>query len=173
MHYSVPYEYIKHKVDIRITRKVIEIFYKSCRIASHPRLSGKIGQYQTIPEHMPAKHQLYQEWNAERFTSWAKQIGEHTETVVKAILNKSKVEQQGYRSCMWLIKAADKYSSQRLENACQRALSFTPSPSYKNVQAILKSGFDKIGPKKEVDSTVTPSEYAISRGPEYYGRISE
>ena len=30
MNYSVPYEYIKHKVDVRITRNVIEVFYNSC-----------------------------------------------------------------------------------------------------------------------------------------------
>ena len=66
-----------------------------------------------------------------------------TETVVKAILANGKVEQQGYRSCMALLKVADKYSAQRLENACHRALSFTPSPSYKNVLAILKSGSSK------------------------------
>ena len=173
MNYSVPYEYIKHKVDIRITRKVIEVFYKSCRIASHPRLSGHPGQYQTVPEHMPAKHQLYQEWNADRFTSWAKHIGEHTEVVVKAILANGKVEQQGYRSCMALLKAADKYSAQRLENACQRALSFTPSPSYKNVLAILKSGSDKMGPKERNELHMTSSEFAISRGSEYYGRMDK
>lgn len=28
MHYSVPYEYIKHKVDVRITKGVIEVFYR-------------------------------------------------------------------------------------------------------------------------------------------------
>lgn len=173
MHYSVPYEYIKYKVDIRITRRVIEVFYKSCRIASHPRLSGHPGQYQTVPEHMPAKHQLYQEWNAARFTSWAKHIGEHTELVVKAILTNGKVEQQGYRSCMALLKAADKYSANRLENACQRALSFTLSPSYKNVLAILKSGSDKMGPKEDKDHHMGSSEFAISRGSEYYGRIDK
>jgi transposase len=170
MNYSVPYEYIKHKVDIRITSKVIEVYYKSCRIASHPRLSGSPGQYLTIPEHMPAKHQQYQEWNADRFILWAKHIGEHTELVVKSILTSAKVEQQGYRSCMALLKMADKYSPQRLEKASQRALSFTPTPSYKNVMAVLKSGVDKLGKTQEQDHRTTSSEYAISRGPDYYGR---
>jgi hypothetical protein len=29
MHYSVLYEYIKHKVDVRVTRNVIGVFYNN------------------------------------------------------------------------------------------------------------------------------------------------
>jgi transposase len=54
MHYSVPYEYIKHKVDVRITKNVIEVFFNNHRICLHTRLYGKEGQYNTIVEHMPS-----------------------------------------------------------------------------------------------------------------------
>jgi hypothetical protein len=57
MYYSVPYEYIKYEVDVRITRKIIEKFYKNFRIASHIRLEGKDGQLSTIPEHLPISAQ--------------------------------------------------------------------------------------------------------------------
>ncbi|MDP3113732.1 MAG: IS21 family transposase [Candidatus Cloacimonadaceae bacterium] len=170
MNYSVPYEYIQNKVDIRVTSRVIEVFYKSCRIASHSRIFGKPGQYQTIPEHMPVKHQQYHEWNADRFVSWANRIGEHTSIVIRGILSSARIEQQGYRSCMALLKAVDKFSPQRLENACQRALSFTPTPSYKNVLSILKSGSDKLGKVEEPMHNAQSSEYGISRGSGYYGR---
>ena len=36
MLYSVPHEYIKRKVDVRVTDKTIEIFYNHNRIASPP-----------------------------------------------------------------------------------------------------------------------------------------
>lgn len=62
MLYSVPYEYIKKKVDIRVTDTTIEIFYNHNRIASHRRLKGRPGQYSTITEHMPEDHQKYLEW---------------------------------------------------------------------------------------------------------------
>ena len=48
MNYSVPYEYIKRKVDVRVTRQVIEVFFNNHRICSHPRLYGYPGQYSTI-----------------------------------------------------------------------------------------------------------------------------
>lgn len=57
MLYSIPYEYIKRKVNVRITDKTIEVFYNHNRIASHLRLYGRKGQYSTIVEHMPEDHQ--------------------------------------------------------------------------------------------------------------------
>lgn len=51
MLYSVPYEYIKKKVDVKVTDTTIEIFYNHNRIASHRRLKGRSGQYSTITEH--------------------------------------------------------------------------------------------------------------------------
>lgn len=38
MNYSVPYEYIRQKVDVRITRSTIEVFFAGNRICSHRRL---------------------------------------------------------------------------------------------------------------------------------------
>jgi len=167
MQYSVPYEYIKHKVEVRITKSTVEVFYGGNRICSHVRLSGHPGQYSTIPEHMPEDHRKYTQWNAERFLSWAQGIGENTVAVVGAILASRKIEQQGYKACMALLKLADKYSIDRLENACKRALSYTPNPSFKSIQTILATGQDKI---TEVPPTPdTSSEFGFTRGAEYYG----
>jgi transposase len=176
MHYSVPYEYIKHKVDVRITRGVIEVFYKNHRVCSHPRLYGRFGQYSTVEDHMPEKHRQYTQWNAERFASWAQNVGPNTATVIKAILSFHRVEQQGYKACMALLKLADRYSLPRLEAACAKALSYTPNPSYKNVSTILKSGQDTISTEQE--SSVTPKNndsqntHSFTRGAGYYGRNS-
>ena len=40
MNYSVPYEYIKQKVDVRLTRTTVEVFFSGTRVASHLRLHG-------------------------------------------------------------------------------------------------------------------------------------
>lgn len=172
MLYSVPHEYIKRKVDVRVTGTTIEIFYNSTRIASHRRLYGRKGQYSTVTEHMPASHQEYLEWNGERFRKWAHHIGDSTEQVVNGMLASKRVEQQSYRSCMGLLRLADKYSVDRLEAACKKALTFTASPSYKSIKNILDTGNDKtptldaIGSK----SISTPNKYALTRGSDYYRR---
>ena len=171
MLYSVPYEYIKRKVDVRVTGTAIEIFYKQNRIASHRRLYGRKGQYSTITEHMPEDHQQYLEWNGDRFRRWAMQIGPCTGEVINSILTSQRVEQQSYRSCMGLLKMAEKYSPERLEAACKKALSYTASPSYKSIKNILVAGLDDQGSSDTSDkNTSTTNPHAITRGADYYRR---
>lgn len=166
--YSVPYEYIKQKVDVRITKSTVEIFFGGNRICSHPRLYGRSNQYSTVEAHMPPNHQQYIQWNGDRFRKCASKIGYHTETVVSAMLSGYKAEQQGYKSCMGLLKLADKYTPERLENACAKALTFTPRPSLKNIQAILSSGQDRSSEPLEQEEKPASSQYGFTRGAEYY-----
>ena len=166
--YSVPFDLIKRRVDVRLTRNVVEVLFEGNRICSHVRLYGRRGQYSTQEAHMPPDHQKYTQWNGERFRKWADKIGPNTAVVVEGILTGYKVEQQGYRACMALLKLEDQYSQQRLESACTRALEYSPRPSYKTIQLILKSGQDKI-----VQAAVTapePSPFGFTRGAGYYGK---
>jgi len=171
MLYSVPYEFIKRKVEVRITDKVVEIFYNNNRISSHRRLYGRKGQYSTITEHMPTDHQKFLEWNGDRFRSWAERIGTNTYNVVNAILSSQRVEQQSYRSCMGILKLAEKYSAQRLEAACKIALSYTATPSYKSIKNILAAGKERIDQELQAsENAATHNKHAITRGAAYYRR---
>ena len=170
MNYSVPYEYIKQKVDVRLTRNMVEVFFGGNRICSHVRLYGRTNQYSTNEDHMPPDHQKYMLWNGERFISWASKIGPKTEIVVRAILSSHKIEQQGYKPSLALLKLADKYTNNRLEAACEKALTFTHQPSYKLIKGILVSGQDRpVSETGHVDQTES-SQYGFTRGAEYYGR---
>ena len=169
MYYSVPYQYIKNKVDVRITEQTIEIFYNHNRIASHKRLTGRPGQYSTVTEHMPEDHQKYLEWNGDRFRRWADSIGISTRKVVDAILTSGRVEQQSYRSCMGLLKLSEKHSPSKLEAACAKALTFSSSPSYKSIKNLLASMKEQdVESKPDTDSAVNRPR-GITRGARYYG----
>lgn len=170
MNYSVPYEYIKQQVDVRLTRTTVEIFFAGTRIASHLRLHGRPNQYSTVEDHMPPDHQAYLQWNGDRFVRWAEQIGQHTAAVVRLFLSAHKVEQQGYKSCMALLKLSDRYSTQRLESACRKVLSYTTSPSLKSVQTILKSGQDRLPPVEPPAQEEAPKAHKFTRGASYYKR---
>ena len=175
MQYSVPYEYIKQVVDVRLTSSLVEVFYQNQRVCSHKRLHGRPNQYSTMDIHMPEDHQRYLQWNSERFLEWAKKVGPHTVIVTKSILNSFKIEQQGYRSCMGLLKLSDKYSIPRLEAACERALCYTPNPSLKSVKNILVSGQDKLNDSAgdPACSSSNPSDFhGYTRGAGYYGGMS-
>jgi len=65
--YSVPYEYIKNQVDVRITRKIVEVFYHNNRIASQIRIYGEGNDPVILSEHMPDQHKQYTAWNSESF----------------------------------------------------------------------------------------------------------
>jgi len=173
INYSVPYEYIKQKVTVRLTKRLVEVFFAENRIASHLRLSGRPGQYSTCEEHMPKEHLEYATWNGERFLNWAGKIGGHTKTVVQFLLSRNQIEQQGYKACIALLKLSDTHSAGRLEQACKRALSFTERPSLKSIQIILKSGQDNLPQDKPVRALPEPSACAFTRGKEYYRRKEE
>jgi hypothetical protein len=118
---------------------------------------------------MPEKHKSYTEWNAGRFISWAGSIGINTKTVITAILSFHKIEQQSYRACMGVLKLGDRYGVQRLEAACQKALTYTPNPSYKNIDSILKSGGDQLV-AQSTEAEPMDESHSFIRGAEYYRR---
>jgi len=167
-YYSVPFEFIKKKVDIRLTRNTVEILYDNNRIASHIRISGKTGGYSTIEEHMPHAHQQYNQWNGDKYRGRACEAGENTLAVVNSILSSYKVEQQGYRPCQTLLKLGETYSPEELESACERALTYTSSPTLKIVQTLIKSGLTNSA--QDPKSSSEPSKYSFTRGADYYGK---
>ena len=168
MQYSIPYEYIGKKVNVRITGSVIEVFYNQNRIASHPRLYGRKGQYSTVTEHMPKDHQEYLEWNGDRFRKWAERIGINTYKVINGLLLSKRVEQQSYKACMGLLKLAEKYSPAQLEAACQTALTYTETPSYKSISSLLAVSKDAGGVTAEEPKAT--NSHGITRGAAYYRR---
>ena len=168
MYYSVPYQYIKDKVDVRITDTTIEVFKDHRRIASHKRLYGRSGQYSTVLEHMPPDHQKYLEWNGDRFRRWAETIGINTYKVVDGLLTSGRVEQQSYRACMGLLKLAERKSPQKLEAACAKALQYSDSPSCKSIKNILAVDKNLSEPTDE-EPKDDSNQYGITRGARHYG----
>ena len=81
-------------------------------------------------------------------------------------------EEQAYRGCLSLLKLADKYSTERLENACKVALKHIPIPRYRNIRLIIEAGQDL---KESEEKTETPfskdpvNRYTHLRVASYYG----
>lgn len=156
MFYSVPFQYSskregnkKIKTEVKITSGLIEIFYRDKRIASHPRLFGRKGQYQTVLKHMPDKHQKFLEWNDDRFINWAKEIGPNTCLLIKQLLETHVISQQAYRSCFGILRLADQEGEDHLEAVAEKALSFHTLPSYKLVKMLSQGLKDQPGQAKK------------------------
>ncbi len=163
-YYSVPYSHAKDKVDVRFASSIVEVFHKGKRIASHPR-SIKKGTHTTVKEHMPKAHQKYNEWTPSRIIAWGEKSGESVGKLFREIMEKRPHPEQGYRSCLGIIRLEKEYGSTRLEAACKRTLAIR-SPSYKSVKSILKAGLDK---QELLTLPETKSvEHPNIRGREYY-----
>ncbi len=168
-YYSTPYQLVKETVEVRITSSVVEILYHGKRVASHRLLLGK-GKFSTLPEHRPAAHQKYLEWTPSRIAGWAAQTGPNTKALAAKIMEQKPHPEQGYRSCLGLIRLGDRYGKERLENASSRAL-FYGTISYKSVKSILKHGLDSKPPTEKPE--FKPVVHDNIRGADYYSSGGE
>lgn len=168
--YSVPYKLVRKQVDVRITATTLEVFFKGERVSSHSRCSGR-GQYATDSSHFSPAHRSYLEWTPERLISWAENIGTHTAHLVRRILETKAHPEQGYRSCLGIMRLVKRYSQERLEAACNRALE-SGACSYKSVNSILEKGLDQVTFGGAVKAFAY-SKHANVRGPKYYSDKEE
>lgn len=142
--YSVPFDLIGEQVDIRVTKDTVEVFYHGGRVASHVRRTTAQRDAIMLPDHMPESHRKYLSYNKDAFLSWAETAGVSTTKVVKSFLESGKEPEQGYKYCVSLMKAADRYSLPRIEAACERVLAFSNTPALRSILTVLKNGQDKI-----------------------------
>jgi len=141
-YYSVPYSLVNSQVEIRVTSKTVEIFHRGQRVASHLR-DDTPGKYTTDDSHMPSNHRRRKEkWSPGRFIRWAHSIGPQTAQVINAVLGSKRHPEQAYKSCIGVLKLAEKYSPERLESACRRANELDLC-SYRHIKNILKNNMDK------------------------------
>jgi len=169
-YYSVPYRYSRLDVEVRGTERSVEIFHKGERIASHLR-SSKARHYSTEVDHMPPGHKAMAGWSGDRFIAWAEKIGPWTVEMVKAILLSRDHPEQGYRSCLGLLRLVKSYPEERIDAACQRALRFGLI-QYKGVANILKRGLDQVE-LSDSSSQVSGGTHSNIRGADYYEGVQD
>jgi transposase len=161
--YSVPHALIHERLDVRLTATAVEIFQRGQRVAVHRR-SARRGGFTTVAAHMPKSHQAHAEWTPSRFQRWAATIGPQTAALVTAILEARPHPEQGYRSCLGILRLAKRYDPARLEAACARALA-AGARSYRHVDAILKRGLDRT---TAASATAPVATHENIRGRDYF-----
>lgn len=164
--YSAPFQLARTDLEARITANTVELFQKGQRVAAHAR-SYRPGGFTTDPGHMPRAHQKQLEWTPSRLVAWATKIGPQTAALVEAILADRPHPEQGYRSCLGLMRLARHYGSERMELAAARALA-ARARSYKHVEAILKHGLDRLAAADRPTKRSTPVVHENVRGETYY-----
>jgi transposase len=143
----------------------VEIFHRGQRVASHVR--GYVPYHATtINEHRPKSHQRHLEWTPSRLIEWAQTIGPATGKVIEQIMATRPHPEQGYRSCLGILRLADKYSHARLEAAAQRACLLTVY-SYRSIKSMLDKQLDRM-PVETLSSPRPPVIHSNIRGADYF-----
>lgn len=135
-YYSVHYSLIHQQVDVRLTDHTVEFFQVGKRLAAHVR-SHQPGRFTTVEEHRPKSHQKYLQWTPGRMIDWAKSIGPECGRLVESLLEDRPHPEQGFRSCLGIIRLGKAVGNTRLEAACRRALHFRTC-SYASIKSILQ-----------------------------------
>jgi hypothetical protein len=119
--YSVPHALIRAEVEVRATARTVEVFHRAQRVAAHARrYMGR--KHATTPEHMPSAHRRYAEWSPERFRRWAAKTGPNTEGLISAVLAGPPHPEQGFRTCLGILRACRGLDVPRLEAVSARAV---------------------------------------------------
>jgi len=162
--YSAPFQLIGQTLDVRLGAAAVELFLKGQRVAAHAR-SSKPNAHTTVAAHMPPQHAKHLDWSPPRLIAWAAKTGPATAKLVEAVIAGREHPEQGYRSCLGIMRLGRTYGPQRLEAAATRALKFKLF-SFRAVRSILVAGLDRA-------DDASPSQPALPlhdnvRGGQYY-----
>jgi transposase len=86
--------------------------------------------------------------------------------VVEQIMATRPHPEQGYRSCLGILRLADRYSHARLEAAAQRAC-LLAAYSYRSIKSMLEKQLDRV-PVEPSSSPQPPVLHRNIRGAEYF-----
>lgn len=164
--YSVPYQLVRQRLDLRATQGTIEVFRATRRVASHARQHGA-RRYVTDPAHMPASHRAHAEWTPSRLIAWAGTVSPATATLVERILVSRPHPEHAYRACLGLINLARRYGNDRVGAACERAAA-CGAISYTSVKSILAENLDRLPLAEPGPVPAPPPAHENLRGPGYY-----
>jgi len=124
-YYSVPHQLVGEQVDVRLSSTTVE--YSIRTGGGGPLRSYKREGPPQTPAHRPKSHQRYLEWTPSGMISWASANGPHTSALIKGILDTKRHPEQGYRSCLGIIRLAEKYTPERVRPHLREQYAATPS----------------------------------------------
>jgi transposase len=118
----------------------------------------------TVAEHMPSSHRRYRDWTHERIRHEAQAVGPDAAVLIDVILRSRPHPEQGFRSCVGILRLVKRYGTERVDAACARAL-VLGTRSYTSVAAILKNRRERT-PAAGTEPPLLIHENI--RGPGYY-----
>ena len=136
--YSVQTQYIGAMVWVRASQRMVDIYVNHQRIKRHIRACNR-GQWVTDPQDYPKGAKAFLEKDKAYCLEQGRLIGTSAYQFLSQVLEKPGLVNQ--RRAQAILRLAGKYGVQRLEAACQRAISFE-NYTYRSLKGILAQGLD-------------------------------
>jgi hypothetical protein len=113
---------------------------------------------------MPSAHRRYAEWSPERFQRWAKTIGPNTETLIIAVLANRPHPEQGFRTCLGILRLYRGIETARAERVSATAIDIGAF-TYRSVASILANNIKAPAARTEA---LTLFDHPNIRGAGYF-----
>jgi len=114
---------------------------------------------------MPSNHRFYAGWSEAGFRRDAAAIGPNTEALILAVLASRRHPEQGFRSCVGILKRLRGVDTTRAEAACALAVAIG-ALSVKSLGSILDNNLDRKPKRPAADEA--PLLHANIRGGGYF-----
>ena len=112
-------KYLKKQLEIRAGATRIYVYNDNGDLVRTHERSYTPKSWVVIPSDMPKEYSDYNYWNTPYFLSRAGAIGPNTRVLIQRVIEKFAYPVQSYRSCFGILRFAEKYGKEALENCCR------------------------------------------------------
>lgn len=166
--YMVPYALVGHRVDLRITKKSLDINHKTLRVATYP-IAAESGSDAIDRSFMPVNHRRVLEGEPKELVEWSTAVGPGTAEVMKFHLCDRKDPTNGLRAAQRVRHLANLHGTVRIEAACAYTAKHQMF-ALRHLEAVLKSGVDELvaSPCESQRSPQVAKAHENNRDPSYF-----
>jgi transposase len=139
--YSAPFRFVRRLLWLQTTENAVKIFHDHQLIAVHPR-ARKPGQKFTCDDHLPPNALAYKMQDPQWCLKQADEVGPCCRMLIDRLFADRVLD--NLKAAQGIVSSLKKkYSADRLEAACKRAL-FYDNPRYRTVKNILEKELDQL-----------------------------
>ena len=146
--YSAPFTLRGQVLEVRITTRAIELFYRQDRVAVHVRQSlNQRGRYTTDGLHLPPSQKALLEYLPQRLREEAQRIGPETVALVERLFTLGNHPLRYLRRVQGLLRFARAVPTDRLEQAIRTCVRFGELlPSCRTLEGLIASPVTSLPP---------------------------
>ena len=122
VHYSMPRKYLKKQLEVRAGEKEIYVYNLNGDLIRTHKRSYTPKAWVIEPSDMPKEYHDYGYWNVPYFQQKASRVGPATRELIDQVIQRFSYPVQSFRSCFGILRFAERYSPEALEDCCHDAI---------------------------------------------------